>query len=144
MKKLFLLAFVILMALILLNRQRVFVRNPLATVYKSPAPGHTSGAGELKLSGVHVFINYSNDVLLEKDAEPGAYRILVQHWNRLPVTPAELKCIYQMACLTDADQATAIPIAAPGKSQPIDEVAMSDHEATFAGPDGAILRVVLR
>lgn len=161
MIKLLLLAFVVVMALIILHRQRVFVRDPLATVYKSPAPGNIPAvnprksqpgssvgyedvASELKQSGVHVYINYSNDVLLEKEDGPGAYRILVQNWNRMPETPTELKCIYQIACLTNADHASATPIAPPGKDLPAPDVTMSDHEVSFVGPDGGTMRVVLR
>jgi hypothetical protein len=164
MKKLFLLAFVVLMAFIVLHRQCVFVRDPLATVYKSAVPvktpmsdrrksqqlqagsatGYQDVASELKQSGVHVYINYSNDVLLEKDDEPGAYRILVQNWNRMPGTPSELKCIHLMACLTNADHASAIPVVPPGKDKVTQEVTMSDHEVSFFGPDGATIRVVLR
>ena len=77
MKTILLLVFVVLLALIFVNRQRVYVRDPLATVYRN----------EVQQSGVQVFINYSDDVLLEQDAEPGSYRILVQGWNKMPGTP---------------------------------------------------------
>jgi hypothetical protein len=131
MKKLFLLAFAVLMVLIVLNRQRVYVRNPLATVYRN----------DVKQGGVEVYINYSNDVLLEKLDQPGAYTLLLQHWNQVPGSPQELKCIRWMACLADADHATTIPLAA-GKYDP--QVSMSDRAVSFVSTDGAKFRVTLR
>jgi hypothetical protein len=156
MKKLFLLAFVVLMVLILLHRQRVFVRDPLATVYKSQKPvdgksqkpgqttEHADVADGVKQDGVQVYINYSNDVLLARDDEPGAYRILVQHWNKMPGTPIELKCIHSMACLTDADHASTIPINRTATRNYEPNVTMSEHEVSFIAGDGSTMRVVLR
>src|SRR5579871_6049354 len=105
MKRLFALAFLILLGLILINRQRVFVRDPLASVYRG---GAKDKEAEVKQSDVQVYINYSNDVLLIREAEPGRYNLLVQHWNRSPGTPAKLNCVHWMACLTDADHATLV------------------------------------
>jgi hypothetical protein len=132
MKKLLLLAFVVLMTLIVLNRQRVYVRDPLATVYRN----------DVKQSGVEVYINYSNDVLLEKSAQPGAYTLLVQHWNEMPGSPAELKCVRWMACLADADHATTLPLNAGGKYDP--RVAMTNREVSFVARDGTKMRIELR
>ncbi len=132
MKKLFLLAFVVLMTLIVLNRQRVYVRDPMATVYRNAA----------KQSGVEVYINYSNDVLLESSEQPGAYTLLVQHWNQTPGSPAELKCMRWMACLADADHATMLPVKANGKYDP--QVAMTNREVSFVARDGAKMRIELR
>lgn len=156
MKKLLVLAFVVLMVLILLHRQRVFVRDPLAKVYKSqkPADGKSQKpdkaseradvADGVKQDGVQVYINYSNDVLLSRDDTPGAYRILVQHWNKMPGTPIELKCIHSMACLTDADHASTIPINTTATRNYDSNVTMSAHEVSFVGADGSTMRVVLR
>lgn len=134
MKKLFVLAFLILMALILLNRQRVYVRDPLATVYRNAQ----------KQSGVQVYINYSNDVLLVKENDPGPYRLLVQNWNKSPGTPTELKCIHWMACLADADQASITPTVPGGKGQYDPHVTMNNREITFLNTDGTTTRVELR
>jgi len=134
MKTILLLVFVVLLALIFVNRQRVYVRDPLATVYRN----------EVQQSGVQVFINYSDDVLLEQDAEPGSYRILVQGWNRMPGTPAVLKCIRWMACLADADHAATLPIEWNGKGRYDPRVAMTSREVSFVDGDGATMRVVLR
>ena len=134
MKKIFLLAFVVLMVFIVLNRQRVYVRDPLATVYRN----------EVRQGGVQVFINYSNDVLLWHDAEPGAYRILVQGWNKMPGTPAVLKCVRWMACMAEADRTPTIPIARAGKGAYDPRVAMTNREVSFMDGDGARVRVELR
>jgi hypothetical protein len=139
MKKLFALAFLILMGLILLNRQRVFVRDPLASVYRSAA---ADGTGAVKQTGVQVYINFSNDILLMKDAQPGAYNLLVQHWNRMPGTPVQLKCIHWMACLTDADHASLLQLRAGNDYDP--QVLMSDREVTFLDAQGGRMRVQLR
>jgi len=135
MKKLFLLAFVVILVLVLLHRQRVFVRDPLATVYTSARP---NGADAMKQSGVQVYINYSNDVLLMKEGT-GGYTLLVQHWNRTPGTPVRLQCIHWMACLTDADHAQMLPARAYDA-----KVQMSDRAVSFVDPKGVAIRVDLR
>ena len=134
MKKLFVLAFLVIMAFILLNRQRVYVRDPLASVYRN----------DQKQSGVQVYINYSNDVLLWKEDAPGAYRILVQNWNKLPGTPITLKCIHWMACLADADHASIDPIVPASKTGHVSQAAMNNHEISFVNADGSSTRVELR
>ena len=134
MKKILLLVFLVVLAAIFVNRQRVYVRDPLATVYRD----------DVKQSGVQVFINYSNDVLLEQDAEPGSYQILVQGWNKMPGTPGVLKCIRWMVCLADADHATTFPIEWNGKGRYDPKVAMTSRELSFVAGDGATIKVQLR
>ena len=134
MKKLFLLAFLILMALILINRQRVYVRDPLAKVYR----------GTQKQDGVQVYINYSNDILLIKEGDSGPFRTLVQSWNKMPGTPKELRCIHWMACLADADHASLIPSDGAGKGDYDPRVVMSNRQVSFINPDGTPTRVDLR
>jgi hypothetical protein len=133
MKTILLVAF-LLLGFIVLRRQRVYVRDPLATVYKDDA----------EQSGVQVFINYSNDVLLERDAEPGSYRILVQGWNRMPGTPIVLRCIRWMACMADADHADTFPVEWSGKGSYDPRVTMSSREVSFVDGSGAAIRVTLR
>jgi hypothetical protein len=134
MKRLFVLAFLVLMALILMNRQRVYVRDPLAKVYRN----------DQKQDGVQVYINYSNDVLLIKEGDPGAYRILLQNWNKSPGTPTVLKCIHWMACLADADHATVTPILPIGKGSYDPRAAMNNREISFVNADGTTTRIELR
>jgi hypothetical protein len=134
MRKLLLVIFLVLLVLLVVNRQRVFVRDPLATVYKD----------DVKQSGVQVFINYPNDVLLQQDADSGSYRTLVQGWNKMPGTPIRLICLHWMACLTDADQATLLGPEWSGKGKYDPQVNMSIREVSFVNPDGTRFRIVLR
>jgi hypothetical protein len=139
MKKLLLLAFFVLLGLVLFNRERVFLRDPLATVWKSPKP---DGTDAVKQQDVQVYINYSNDVLLMHEAQPGGYTLLVQHRNRTPGTPVQLKCIHWMACLTDADQAAILPVQPTGKYDP--KVQMTDRDIAWVDPQGSLMHVQLR
>jgi hypothetical protein len=127
-------AFVAVLALILVNRQKVFVRDPLATVYRN----------DVERSGVQVYINYANDVLLESDADSGSYQTLVQGWNKMPGTPVVLRCLRWMACVTDADHATTLPVEWSGKGKYDPRVSMTGREVSFVDGDGATLRVTLR
>jgi hypothetical protein len=138
MKKLLLVAFLVILALVVTHRQRVFVRDPLATVYTSTGP---NGTNSVEQSGVQVYINYSNDVLLIKESSP-AYMLLVQHWNRTPAIPVEIRCIHWMACLTNADQAATRAVTLDTSYQP--KVQMSDTAVSFVDPKGATTRVQLR
>ena len=143
MKRLLVLAFFVLLALVLFNRQRVYLRDPLATVYKSSGPGDSAMA---KQADVQVYINYSNDILLMRDAQPGGYTLLVQHWNKTPGTPVQLKCIHWMACMTDADQAAILPVQSAGKAPGNSDakVQMTNREMSFVDPQGSLIRVQLR
>ena len=135
MKKILLLVFVVLLAVILINRQRLYVRDPLATVYRN----------EVKQSDVQVFINYSDDVLVEQDfGDRGTNSVLVQGWNEMPGTPTRLTCVHWMMCLAEADQVVTIPIVWKGKGKYDPKVAMSSREVSFVGGDGAVVRVALR
>jgi hypothetical protein len=133
-KTVLLLMLVVAIVWVVVNRQRLYVRDPVATVYRD----------DVKQSGVQVFINYSNDVLLWQDAEPGAYRILVQGWNRVPGTPVRLTCVRWMMCLADGDHAQTYPIEGVGKHRYDPRVSMTNREVSFVGGDGTAMRVVLR
>ncbi len=142
-KTILILAFLGMLVLIWVYREQEYLRDPLATVYRDG----------VQQSGVEVFQNYSDDVLIEKNSDPGAYRILIQSWNQTPGTPAILRCLIWTACLTDDDHAAIYPLgptASPapalrnkkGKYDP--NVSMTNHEVSFTDPDGTRVRVVLR
>jgi hypothetical protein len=141
LKKILLLVFLSMLGFIWVNRMRVFVRDPLATVSKCSV---ATGEDCVVEAGVQVYINYLNDVLLEQDAQPGAYRTLVQGWNNTPGSPTVLKCIRWMACMTDADHASSFPMDWNGKGKYEPKVTMSSRVVSFIGSDGAPLLVVLR
>ncbi len=98
MRKLIVLLVVVAAVFVVWNRQRLYVRDPLGSVARD-------GVQE---KGAQVFINYSNDVLLENYNAP-MYVLLVQHGQRVG-TPATLHCVAYVACLLDADVATLFAV----------------------------------
>lgn len=109
-------------------RQRIFLRDPLGKVER----------GGVAQSGARVYINYSNDVLVEDAATHGF--LLVQGWNRTPGVPQQLKCVSGMACWTDADHAAVLPLGGV-KATP---AVMSAREIAFVDSNGDSVRVELR
>jgi hypothetical protein len=96
MKKFVLLLVLVFIAFVVVRRQRLFLRDPIASVMRDG----------VKESGAQVYINYSNDVLIENDNAP-AYVMIVQHGEHVG-TPKQLPCLHWTACMIDADQATLI------------------------------------
>lgn len=96
MKKWIALAVVVVIVLVVYNRNRIYVRDPLGSVARNGA----------KEAGAQVFINFSNDVLIEND-NPPMYVLLVQHDNHAG-SPVELRCLHWLLCMTDADAATVL------------------------------------
>jgi len=137
MKKVLALGLLVFLVFVVVHRQRLFLRDPLASVTRDG----------VKVDGVRVMINYSNDVLLE-DATAGYRRIyLVQHWNKVAETPtAPLHCLQGLACLTDADQAAgaAIVPGTRGRRTPFAGVTMTSNRIEFVDEDGALVEVTLR
>jgi hypothetical protein len=134
MKTILTLLLIASLALLIYNRQRIYLRDPLATVYRD----------DVQQTGVEVFINYSSDVLLQQDAEPAPYSILLQDWNKLPGTPTTLTCLRWIACMTDADQASAIPLAWTGKGKYDAKVFMTTREVSFVDANASAVRIELR
>ena len=133
MKKILIGAFILLMLAIYVLRQRVYLRDPVATVYRD----------ELKQSGVQVYMNDDAELLLVKD-DPGGYRLLLQHWDRFPGTPVSLTCLRWTACLTDADNASKLAMASNGAGSYDPKVSMSAQEVSFTDESGAKMRVTFR
>lgn len=127
-------AFVLLFVFILVNRQRVYIRDPIATVYRD----------KVKQGDVQVYMNYSADVLLEKDTQPGPYRILVQDWDRIPGTPIKLSCLRWMVCMTDEANAPNQPVEWTGKGKYDPNVLISSRTVSFVAGDGAQMLIELR
>jgi hypothetical protein len=125
-KKFLLLLLIVFVVFVAVYRQRLFLRDPLASVTRDG----------VKENGAQIFINYSNDVLVENDNAP-MYVLIVQHGQHLGA-PRQLKCVHWMACLTDADVATlSEPLAAQ-----VDE--MSGKVVEFRDTAGHDVRVTLR
>ena len=103
MKKLVALLVIGFAIFLAIDRQRIYVRDPLAKVTREgTSVDHTQ-----------VMINYPNDVLL-LDRSDGRDRIyLVQHWNMALGTPTvPVQCVQGFACMTDRDQATEAGVLA--------------------------------
>lgn len=94
MKKLIALLIILLVVFVVVERKRVYVRDPLASVTRDGAT----------VDGEQVFINFYNDVLLEND-NPPMHLLLVEQGQPVGI-PTKLRCIHWVACLTDADVAT--------------------------------------
>lgn len=137
MKKILALLTVVLIVFVVMHRQRLFLRDPLATVTRDG----------VKVSGVAVMINYSNDVLLQ-DASAGKRRLyLVQNWNRHAGFPTvALTCVQGLACMTDADQATATAVSpgSRGRRSVFEGVTMTNRQVEFVDEDGDLVQVTLR
>ena len=126
MKKFFLLLLIVFVVFVVVYRQRLFLRDPLASVTRDG----------VKEDGAQIFINYPNDVLVEND-NPPKYALIVQHGQHIG-TPLRLTCVHWAACLTDADAATlSEPLAAQ-----VDE--MSGKVVEFRDTAGHDVRVTLR
>ena len=137
MKKLLLLLTVCQIVFVAVYRQRIFLRDPLATVTRD----------DVKQGDVQVLINYSNDVLLMDASKPMRRLYLVQNWNHIAETPtAPLKCLSGMACMTDADQAAGakIEVGARGRRSAFEGVTMTNTRVEFLDEDGAMVVVALR
>jgi hypothetical protein len=128
MRRIVLLVTVFLVAFIAINRQRIYLRDPLGKVYRN----------EVKQDGAWVFINYSNDVLVESSEFPHAPQFLVQNWDKLPGVPMEMKCLLNMACLAEKDR------------QPMQSwhgartATMTNREVSFVDGDDTRVWVTLR
>lgn len=129
MKRFIVLVLAGLVVLLAIHRQRVFLRDPLGKVYRN----------NVRLPGARVYINYSNDVVVEETDRPRTY--MVQGWNRIPGLPQALMCLRGMVCWADADQATQAPLEGIGA---LPETEMSDREVSFRERDGTRVRITLR
>jgi len=119
----------LLVVFVAVFRQRIFVRDPLGKVERN-------GVAQ---DGTRVYINYSNDVLVEDSARHQF--VLVQGWRALPGVPQHLFCLTGMMCWTDADKAAVFPVVGAGGRTP---AVMSAKEVTFVDESGARVRVGLR
>ncbi len=134
MKRFLLLVTLALVVFVVVVRQRLFVRDPLASVTRDG----------VKLGEAHASINFTNDVLLYDDSA-GRHRIyLMQNWNKLLTAPAKLICMTKLACLTDADHATGQPIVPGVRGATSETMLMSDREVSFVDEEGKLVKVTLR
>jgi hypothetical protein len=110
-------------------RQRIFLRDPLGKMERNG----------VAVDGARLFINFSNDVLVE---EPGTERrYLVQGWSGVPGVPQIIGCVQLLVCWTDADHAAVYPLDGRGAGT---RAVMSAKEVTFVDETEARVRVQLR
>lgn len=138
MKKLLGIIFLALIVFIVIYRQRVFLRDPVA---------HVTRDGQQQ-AGVRVMINFNNDLLMD-DNSTAIHRIyLVEGWNHIPqFFSTSLKCINGMACLTDADHAlgvAVVPGASLGRRSQGEIATMTNKQVEFVDESGALVSVTLR
>jgi hypothetical protein len=119
----------LLVVFVAVFRQRIFVRDPLGKVERN-------GVAQ---DGTRLYINYSNDVLVEDSARHQF--ILVQGWSVRPGVPQHLFCLTGMMCWTDADKAAVFPVEGVGGRTP---AVMNAKEVSFVDDSGARVRVGLR
>ena len=125
MKKLIALLILAFVVFVVVERQRLYVRDVLASVQRDGAD----------VDGEQIYININNDVLLEND-NPPMLVFMAQKGQALGV-PTKLRCVHWLACMTDADVATTMPL---GGSKPV----MSGKTVTFRDEDGRHWVVKLR
>jgi hypothetical protein len=129
LRKIIVVGTLLLVVVVAVFRQRIFLRDPLGKVERNG----------VVVDGARLFINFSNDVLIE---EPGTERrYLVQGWSGMPGVPKTLGCLQTLVCWTDADQAAVFPLDGKGSGT---RAVMSSKEVTFADENGAGIRVKLR
>jgi hypothetical protein len=128
-RKILIIGTLLLAIFVVVFRQRIFVRDPLGKVERN-------GVAQ---DGTRLFINYSNDVLVE-DAAQHRF-VLVQGWGGLPGVPQHLFCLTGLVCWTDADRAAVFPVDGVGGRT---RAVMSAKEVTFVDDSGGSVRVSLR
>jgi hypothetical protein len=125
MKKLLFVLLVVIVAFLYINRQRVYVRDPLASLTRN-------GVTE---PGAQIFINHSNDVLIEND-NPPVYTTLIQHG--LPVgAPARIICLHWLICMITDVHPPLLGAVAPADT-------MTDKLITYRDRDGRTAIVTLK
>ena len=117
MRKLIALLIILFVVFVVVERKRVYVRDPLASVTRDGAA----------VDGEQVYINFYNDVLLEND-NPPMLVMIVEQGQPLGI-PTKLRCIHWVACLTDADIATTYQLGGAVNSMTNKTVSFHDQNA---------------
>jgi hypothetical protein len=129
LKRILIVGTLLLAVFVVVFRQRIYVRDPLGKVERS-------GVAQ---DGTRLYINYSNEVLVEDSARHQF--VLVQGWSARPGVPQHLFCLTGLMCWTDADNAAVFPVEGVGGKTP---AVMNAKEVTFVDESGARVRVGLR
>ncbi len=127
MRRLLLLIVVVLVVFVVVYRDRLYLRDPLGKVERDGRA----------VADARVFINYSNDVLMQE--EHGSRMFVVQSWNHAATLPSGLTCIQGMMCLAPADR--VVDAQAPAQQG---NAVMSNREVSFTDDSGSRVHIVLR
>jgi hypothetical protein len=111
---------------VVVERQKLYLRNPLATVT----------VDDVVQSDNRVYINYSNDVLVEHTVSPVTLTIVQK--NQHLGTPTLSWCLRWVGCLTDASPASLVQTM----KGPVGE--MSNRLVEYRDDDGHDVKVKLR
>lgn len=126
MRRLILLITIVLIALAVIYHDRIFLRDPLGKLERNGAA----------VDGARIFINYSNDILVQEDG--GRRMFVVQNYNKLPGSPTGLTCVQGMMCVTPSDQASPETAGSANQAQ------MSNREVSFTDSLGSRVHVQIR
>jgi len=124
---------VLLIAWIIFHRERLYVHDPFASVYRN----------DVKQGGVEVDFNFSNDILLQPTGDLSGQRIILQHWSLMPGTPASLICLRWIGCLTSADHAPVLAPDLTGNPNYDPHASMNGRHISFIDASGAHIRIDL-
>jgi hypothetical protein len=122
----------IVIVVLVVFRQRLFLRDPIAKVERNG----------LQQTEYRVYLNYFNDILVEDMAQDRRY--LVQAREGVPMVPGipgHLGCVRGLACLTEENYAPTDPLGGKGYAPAVE---MTNAYVTFLDGDGASMRVSLR
>ncbi len=128
MRRVLVLLTLALIALAVVYRDRLYLRDPLGTIARNGVVQEDA----------RIFINYENDVLVRE--KRGTEMFVVQHWNGLPATPAGLTCIEGMLCMTPADRVMDVGEISTGHAP----AEMTDRAVSFVDAAGAKVLVTIR
>ncbi len=128
MRRLLVLLTLVLIALAVMYRDRLYLRDPLGKIARNG----------VEQEDARVFINYENDVLVRE--KHGTEMFVVQHWNGLQATPAGLTCVEGMLCVTPADRVMDVGEATSGRAP----AEMTDRAVSFVDAGGAKVLVTIR
>ena len=132
MKRILIGGLLIVIVVLVVFRQRLFLRDPIAKVERNG----------LQQTEYRVYLNYFNDILVEDMAQDRRY--LVQAKDGVPMVPGipgHLGCIRGLACLTEENYAPTDPLGGKGYDPMVE---MTNAFVTFVDGDGASMRVSLR
>ena len=126
MKKLLLLIIVALVVFVVVERQKLYLRDPLATVT----------VDDVVQSDNRVYINYSDEVMVEHTVSPVTLTIVQK--NQHIGIPTYQRCLRFVGCLTDANPASLVQTM----KGPVGE--MSNRLVEYRDDDGHDVKVKLR